>query len=361
MFGRNGTFILDSGDMKRGSKTTIFIFLAITLGAGSAGAQDLHFSQFFNSPLTTNPANTGFIPDANYRVGIDYRNQWSSVPVPYKTYSVYGDAQLLRDRWYYGWLGVGGVLLEDEAGDGILKSTKLYASVAYHQLLGQNSLLTLGFNTGLAMKRIDVSKMVFPSQFNDTYGKWFFDGMLPSGEIFNATSISYFDLQAGMNYAYFPTDNIYLNLGFSVQHLNTPKETFLQDGENEIGRRYIGFLNASLKVSPNVIVNPNIYYTTQMKASEAVGGAWVAYNLSGSGGDYQLLAGAYYRWEDAVIPLVGYQLKQWRLMFTYDVTVSSFSAANNHRGAYEVSLTYLGLYSRMAGHFNKRTYLCPHF
>ena len=32
-------------------------------------AQDLHFSQFFNSPLTTNPANTGFIPDADYRIG----------------------------------------------------------------------------------------------------------------------------------------------------------------------------------------------------------------------------------------------------------------------------------------------------
>lgn len=348
--------------MFSGNKIKWPLLLLLILLAGGTGAQDLHFSQFFNSPLTTNPANTGFIPDANYRLGINYRNQWSTVPVPYKTYSLYGDAQLLRDRWYYGWLGVGGVLLQDEAGDGVLKSTKVYGSLAYHQLLGENSLLTLGFNAGLAMKRIDVSKMVFPSQFNDTYGKWFFDGMLPSGEHFSSTAIHYFDLQAGMNYAYFPTDNIYLNLGFSVQHLNTPKETFLENGDNEIGRRYIGFLNASLKLAPNVIINPNIYYTTQMQASEAVGGAWVAYNLSGEGGEYQLLAGAYYRWKDAVIPLIGYQLKQWRLMFTYDVTTSSFAAANNHRGAYEISLTYLGIYSKKAfSHFNKRTYLCPHF
>ena len=41
--------------------------------------QDLHFSQFYNSPLTTNPANTGFIPDADYRIGVNYRNQWSSI------------------------------------------------------------------------------------------------------------------------------------------------------------------------------------------------------------------------------------------------------------------------------------------
>ena len=54
--------------------------------------QDLHFSQFMNSPLLTNPANTGFIPAADYRLGMNYRNQWSSImTVPYKTMSAYGD------------------------------------------------------------------------------------------------------------------------------------------------------------------------------------------------------------------------------------------------------------------------------
>ena len=32
-------------------------------------AQDLQFSQFFNAPLLVNPANTGFLPDADYRLG----------------------------------------------------------------------------------------------------------------------------------------------------------------------------------------------------------------------------------------------------------------------------------------------------
>lgn len=344
------------------NKGKIIIMLSLVLACSyGSDAQDLHFSQFFNSPLTTNPANTGFIPDANYRFGANYRSQWTSVPAPYTTYSVFGDAQLLRDRWYYGWLGVGGVLLQDEAGGGSLVSTKMYASIAYHQLLGQNSLLTLGFNGGIAIKRIDLSKLTFPSQFNDSYGKWFFDRDLPSGENFNSSSASYFDLQTGLNYAYFPTDNIYLNLGFSVQHLNTPKETFLSNGDNEIGRRYIGFLNASLKVAENVIINPNVYYTVQSGASETVFGGWAAYNLSGAGGDYQVLGGMYYRWNDALIPLIGYQLKQWRLMFTYDITTSSFNAADSRRGAYEVSLIYLGLFPKSNGHYNKKTYLCPHF
>jgi hypothetical protein len=84
--------------------------------------QDLHFSQFFNSPQSTNPANTGFIPDADYRLGAHYRNQWSSVmTVPYKTSSIFGDVQLFRDRLENGWLGVGGLLLSDVAGSGSLR------------------------------------------------------------------------------------------------------------------------------------------------------------------------------------------------------------------------------------------------
>src|SRR5436305_9027483 len=89
-------------------------------------AQDLHFSQFFNSPLTTNPANTGFIPDADYRIGANYRNQYSTImTVPYKTMSIFGDAQVFRDRIDNGWMGLGGVILRDVAGSGKLTSTKV--------------------------------------------------------------------------------------------------------------------------------------------------------------------------------------------------------------------------------------------
>ena len=47
--------------MKRRFLHNLFVASGI-LGATMLHAQDLHFSQFMNSPLTTNPANTGFIP-----------------------------------------------------------------------------------------------------------------------------------------------------------------------------------------------------------------------------------------------------------------------------------------------------------
>ena len=67
--------------------------------APRAFAQDLHFSQFMNSPLSTNPANTGFMPEGDYRLGVNYRNQWSSImSIPYKTMSAFGDVQVLQNE-----------------------------------------------------------------------------------------------------------------------------------------------------------------------------------------------------------------------------------------------------------------------
>ena len=116
------------------------IFLAVLCcqfcSMKSSFAQDLHFSQWYNTPLITNPANTGFIPDADYRLGANYRNQWSAImTVPYKTYSVWGDAQLFRNSIQNGWIGVGAVVLNDVAGRGNLRSNKVYGSVAYHQII----------------------------------------------------------------------------------------------------------------------------------------------------------------------------------------------------------------------------------
>src|SRR5258708_17151995 len=111
--------------------------------ASCAFSQDLHFSQFMNSPLLTNPANTGFIPQADYRLGVNYRNQWSAImTVPYKTMSAWGDVQVFRDRMENGWVGLGGVILHDVAGGGNVMSTKFYGLVAYHQMINSGSLLS---------------------------------------------------------------------------------------------------------------------------------------------------------------------------------------------------------------------------
>jgi len=341
-------------------KQFVSYLLAITVAIISTSlcAQDLHFSQFFHSPLTTNPANTGFIPEGDYRLGVNYRDQWSSImTVPYKTMSAFGDIQLFRDRLENGWVGAGGVVLKDVAGSGNLTSTKVYGSVAYHQMLGYSSLLSLGFNVGFANKQINTTNLKFPDQFDGN----FFDNKLPTSVALANNNTSYFDMQVGMNYAYFPTETVYINTGASIHHLNRPNESFFENDnsvDTRVPVRYIGFLNASIMLNDQWIVNPNAYFTTQAKASELVLGANAQYNLSGDG-EYQLIAGAYYRHKDAIIPMVGLGYKDYSFSFTYDATVSTLKNYNNTRGAFEFSLVKQGVFSKYNG--NRRQSICPSF
>lgn len=320
------------------------ILLAVCTCAGHAIAftQDLHFSQYFNSPLLINPANTGFSPDVDWRLGANYRNQWSSLTNnPYKTMSAWGDAQILNNRIDNGWIGIGGSILRDVAGSGGLTSTKAFASIAYHQLVGLNSLVSTGFNIGYINQRIDFTKLTFDDQWN----KNFFDVNVPSGEPFAYSSIGFFDLQAGVNYALFPSDNAYFNVGLSVMHINRPKESFFSNSnvDTRIPVRYTLFLNGSFKLNDQWIINPNTYISEMAKAYEVVLGMNAHYNLSGDG-NTQLIAGAYYRYKDAIIPTVGYQLNDLSITVSYDVTASGLSQYNQSRGAYELSLVKTGVF-----------------
>lgn len=305
-----------------------------------ATAQDLHFSQYFNSPLLINPANTGFIPDGDYRVGINYRNQWANIGNPYKTFSAFGDAQVFGNRFENGWVGVGGALLRDVAGSGNLTTTRAFGSIAYHQALGLASLLSAGFNVGWTNKRVDLSKLTFDDQWN---GK-FFDISAPSGEPFVANQVNYFSLQAGMNYAYYPNENTYINIGVSGSNLNRPRESFFSQSivDDRIPVRLTTFINGSFRNGDAWIINPNIYVNKMGTAWEVVAGGNAQRNLSGDG-NTQLILGAYYRVTDAIIPMVGFQQSGYRLTFSYDATASALKNYNQTRGAYEVSIVKQGL------------------
>jgi len=315
-------------------------------------AQDLHFSQYFNSPLLINPANTGFNPDYDFRVGGNYRNQWANVGNPYKTMSAWGDVKLFTNRFENGWVGVGGALYKDVAGSGSLSTTSGFASVAYHQMLGYNSLLSGGFSLGFTSKRIDITKLTFDNQWN---GK-FFDGTIPPNEPFAYSQTSYLDLQMGLNYAYFASENVYFNAGVSIMHINRPRESFFDPtvSDNRIDRRYTAFVNSNIKIRDLWIVNPNIYVSKMANAWETVAGFNANRDLSGDGSQ-QLILGLYYRNNDAVIPMVGFQVNDMRITVNYDATISSLGGLNGTRGAYELSIIKSGIFSSNGG----RSVKCP--
>lgn len=333
------------------SRKIILLILFVAL-AGYGHGQDLHFSQYFNTPLLVNPANTGFNPDYDFRIGGNYRNQWASVGNPYKTMGLWGDTKLFTNRFEDGWIGAGASILKDVAGAGSLSSTGGYATIAYHQMLGYNSLLSGGFGLGYVTKRIDVSKLTFDNQWN---GK-FFDYTIPPNEPFSNNHVSYLDLQMGLNYAYFASENVYFNAGFSVMHINTPRESFFDPtvSDNRLGRRYTAFFNSNIKIQNIWIINPNIYVSKMGNAWETVLGFNANRDLSGDGSQ-QFILGLYYRNKDALIPMVGYQMNDMRITINYDATVSSLGSLNSTQGGYEISIVKSGVFPSSAG----RAVKCP--
>ena len=81
---------------------------AAVLFAGSVSAQDVHFTQYFTSPLTLNPALTGLVSD-DLRFSGNYRQQWGSVSInPYVTGTVSFDIAALKGKLPEGdALGIG--------------------------------------------------------------------------------------------------------------------------------------------------------------------------------------------------------------------------------------------------------------
>lgn len=57
-----------------------FIILLFSL---YINAQDIHFSQFYEAPLSRNPALAGIFT-GNLRVQLLHRNQWATIDVPSK-------------------------------------------------------------------------------------------------------------------------------------------------------------------------------------------------------------------------------------------------------------------------------------
>src|ERR1043165_168748 len=143
-----------------------YIILCSLLIAGMhVHAQDIHFSQFFETPLLRNPGLAGIFT-GDYRIQMVYRDQWRSVTDGYKTGSLNGEYKLSVGK-ADDFLTVGGQVLFDRAGSAVLQTTSVLPVINYHKSLSteQNRYLSLGFMGGVVNRRFDRSKITT----DDTY------------------------------------------------------------------------------------------------------------------------------------------------------------------------------------------------
>ncbi len=316
----------------------------ICLGAArNAAAQGIHFSQLVNMPMLISPANTGMITEDDYRVRVQYRNQWGAVPVPFNTFAAAGDLQALRKSRVTNWLGFGAVLLNDRAGEGSMSMTRVQLNAAYHLGLGKRQLLSAGLGIANVMRKVNMSQLVFDAQWDG----YTFNPGTPNMEPSQDGRASYLDFSTGVNYTYFPNKYAYIKATVSVDHINKPVESVFRGG-NVVNPRTHAMVEASMVLSNGMHFAPSVYFTTQQKAWEALVGGTLTMPLFETEDSENLIIGVYHRVLDAVVLMAGYEYKRLRFTASYDYTVSNIGQYISHNGAFELGFGYRANYNRKA-------------
>ncbi|OWY25148.1 type IX secretion system membrane protein PorP/SprF [Sphingobacteriales bacterium UPWRP_1] len=324
----------------------------------TAVAQDVHWSQFYTDVFRLNPSMTGNF-NGDYRIGLNARNQWQSVPAPYRTISAYADFGLLKARRRNGtqdWIGTGVNFLYDHAGDGRLSMLEVRGALAGHKSLSENIYVSAGVNAAFRQRSVDFQKLYFGNQWSDVD----FDPNLPNLENLGTETFGYLDVNAGATVSYQVPDKFNFYLGASALHVNRPDETFYDSG-NRLGTRLAVNTGAAASLG-NLILEPAAYFTLQKKAQEIVFGTnfvWVTNNgrYSKNSNNVNLYLGAWYRWADAIIALGGLEFSRYRLLLSYDINTSALKPASNSRGGFELSFVHVGSFNKQP----KTPIYCPRF
>lgn len=314
-------------------KRWVMIMLAVC--ALQVSAQDVHFSQFFAAPLITNPANTGNFT-GSFRIGGNYRDQWGSVTIPYRTYDLYADAGISPGR-SKNRLGIGLLALGDVAGDGALSSQRGLVSLAYHLQLDRDAIyrLSVGLSGGLIQRQIRFNQLTFDNQWNGYY----FDMALPNGESGFNEDFTYWDAGAGVLLTISPLSYTRYFIGASVLHLNEPNESFYND-DNKLSRRLQLQTGAYFPLSGKLNMQPMAYVSLQGAAYEVIGGSNFAYSLNEGDNPRSWLFGVWYRYYDAAWLLMGCTFGNLSTSVSYDLNFSDLTAASNAMGGLELALVY---------------------
>jgi len=333
----------------------------------SGWSQDVHFTQYFSSPLTLNPAQTGLI-ESDWRASANYRTQWYTVSNnPYVTGTIAFDMPLLKGKLPEGdALGIGILGLYDKSGTGGLQNTTLGLSLAYHKSFGQDKqhTLSLGLQGYLVQKSINFDKLVFGDQFNPAM-----DGYLDpvSQEQFGNADLTYPDFNAGLLYSGRISDKATMYAGFSYYHLTRPEEKFLSTSGGgssvKINSRLAGYLGGSFSMNENLTMYLSTMYQQQGPAWEYIIGGAVGFVLNPGHSEEvkntTFYLGAWYRYADAIAPYIGFEWSRMKIGFSYDVTLSSAQSMDSGQGAYEVSLIYNGFIKKII--HRKYNFACPKF
>ena len=326
--------------MRKGLHRSVWSLLILLTLTCRVDSQDIHFSQFFETPLLRNPSLAGIFT-GDVRIQGVYRTQWNSVTVPYQTSSINAEYKLPVGRGD-DFLTLAGQVLYDKAGTIALTSTHFLPALNYHKSLSadRNMYLSLGLMGGFVQRKIDRSKVTTNNQFDGIN----YNSGAADGESFSKTSYSYFDGSVGMSLnAQLGTEadnNIFVGLAY--HHFNkAPKVSFYGNPNYEMIPKWVGSAGARMSMNDYSYFTIEGDYSKQGSYTETIAGALFSWKLDDiDDPKYIISAGAFLRWKDAMIPVAKLEFKPLAVSVSYDANISQLKSASSGRGGFEISLTY---------------------
>lgn len=310
-------------------------------------AQDQQFTQFYAAPMALNPAFAG--TSIQSRVASTYRNQWPSLPKSFVSYNFSFDHFVPSIN-----SGIGLLVSHDRAGTGALTFTSVSLHYAYDITLTRKLSIRPALKLGFGSNYLNIDKLTFVDQLaREDDGVSTLD---PDRGRFADEPVNYPDFGTG-----FMLFSKTFWFGASLDHLNEPVHS-LTGRESKLPKKLSIHGGMRIKVSDvgafskRQFIVPAINYQMQGMFDQVDLGFYYEYD--------PVVLGLWYRGipgikknanrsinQDAIAVLVGYQINNLTVGYSYDLTVSQLTP--NSGGAHELTLG-LEFASRKSKKANKR-------
>ena len=318
------------------TKTHLLTILLIWIGINVFG-QDLHYSQFYNSPQNLNPALTGIF-NGSQRYNASLRDQWRFVPVPWFTFSGAYDANILpvNKDYFYGW----GINFNyDKQGDSRLVLAGLNLSGSITKELDKHNLISGGLMLGFSRRGFNTTDLTWDKQWD---GDKFTQGSA-SGENFDLDAVTFLETGLGANYRWQKSERTKIDAGIGAFHILQPTTSFYNTPGKKLPMHLTLSAMGNFKVVNALDLQFHVMQQLQLTYRETLfGGLAKLYINQKRGNETQVHVGLGYRTTGSFIPTIALQFRQWYAGFSFDVDNTTINnVLSSKRGGPEIHVRYI--------------------
>ncbi|MBK8628237.1 MAG: PorP/SprF family type IX secretion system membrane protein [Saprospiraceae bacterium] len=321
-------------------------------------SQDPHFSQFYASPLTLNPAIAGTYT-GTFRISTIYRDQWrSSLDNPLKTFSASGDVKFdlnYGNKSLPDIIALGITFFGDRVSTFDFNTNQIVLTGAYHKALDKRTkqYLGIGVQGGIFQRSINYEDLSFQDQYNAIDGY-----TLGTGEYLPPNNKAFADVSLGLYYSITPSKTFNFHAGLGYFHLTKPNLAFYNTPDiinpniyrtDILPAKWSIHTGASIKTTDRMSIQPRVNALVQGPNTELNLGTTFRYKLSKTAGRY-LLLGPYLRGVknydnfglESLIGMVGLEMNNFILGVSYDQNLKALANERRSLSSLEISIIYIG-------------------